>query len=82
MTKGMDCPAGELVKERRSHHFTRLNLLLEAREADPDLGFMVRWLMLGTLPRSNPSNREKYVRHNSCLAPPAKSPQELPSGGP
>ena len=50
-------------KER--HHFTRLdqiNQLVRAGEADPDAGFMVRWLMLCTLPRSNPGIREKYVR--------------------
>ena len=48
-------------------HFTRLDQvdqLIGASESDPDMGFMMRWLMLCTLPRSNPGNREKYVRQN------------------
>ena len=49
------------------HHFTRFNqvdLLVEASEADPDLGFMARLLALCSLPRTNPSNRIRYVRQN------------------
>ena len=48
-------------------HFTRLDQvdqLVGASEADPDMGFMVRLMALCSLPRSNPGNREKYVRHN------------------
>ena len=49
------------------HHFTRLDQvdqLVGASEADPDMGFMVRLMALCSLPRTNPGNREKYVRHN------------------
>ena len=49
------------------HHFTRfdqVNQLVGASEADPDLGFMARMLVLCSLPRSNPGNRIRYVRHN------------------
>ena len=67
------------------HHFTRLdqiNQLVRAGEADPDAGFMVRWLMLCTLPRSNPGIREKYVRHNGplTLVMTAGHPHKLPFG--
>ena len=49
------------------HHFTQadqVNLLVEAREADPDLGFMARTMALCSLPRTNPGNRTRYVRRN------------------
>ena len=49
------------------HHFTRfnqVNQLVEAREADPDLGFMARLMVLCSLPRTNPGNRLQYVRVN------------------
>ena len=49
------------------HHFTlsdQVNQLAEAREADPDLGFMARLLALCSLPRTNPGNQSKYVRCN------------------
>ena len=49
------------------HHFTRadqVNQLVSAREADPDLGFMARMLVLCSLPRSNPGNRLQYKRVN------------------
>ena len=49
------------------HHFTQadqVNLLVNASEADPDLGFMA-WLMaLCSLPRTNPGNRKEYKRVN------------------
>ena len=38
------------------HHFTRfdqVNQLVEASEADPDLGFMARLMALCSLPRTN-----------------------------
>ena len=41
------------------HHFTQadqVNLLVSAREADADLGFMARTMALCSLPRSNPGN--------------------------
>ena len=49
------------------HHFTQadqVNLLVSAREADPDLGFMARMLVLCSLPRTNPGNRLQYKRVN------------------
>ena len=49
------------------HHFTRfdqVNQLVEASEADPDLGFMARLMALCSLPRTNPGNRLQYVRVN------------------
>ena len=49
------------------HHFTRfdqVNQLVEAGEADPDLGFMARMMALCSLPRTNPGNRKEYVRRN------------------
>ena len=35
-----------------------------ARDAEPDVGFMMRLLALCTLPRSNPGDRDRYVRRN------------------
>ena len=49
------------------HHFTRfdqVDQLVSASEADPDLGFMARLLALCSLPRTNPGNRDRYVRKN------------------
>ena len=49
------------------HHFTTLqqvDRLIEASEADADLGFMARLLALCSLPRTNPGNRKEYVRRN------------------
>ena len=49
------------------HHFTRfdqVNQLVEASEADPDMGFMARLLALCSLPRTNPGNRLQYKRVN------------------
>ena len=49
------------------HHFTQadqVNQLVEASEADPDLGFMARTMALCSLPRTNPGDRKEYVRRN------------------
>ena len=49
------------------HHFTQadqVNQLVNASEADPDLGFMARMLVLCSLPRTNPGNRLQYKRVN------------------
>ena len=49
------------------HHFTQadqVNQLVSANEADPDLGFMARMMVLCSLPRSNPGNRKEYKRVN------------------
>ena len=42
----------------------QVNQLVSAREADPDLGFMVRMMALCSLPRTNPGDRLRYVRRN------------------
>ena len=49
------------------HHFTlsdQVNQLVSASEADADLGFMARMMVLCSLPRTNPGNRKEYVRRN------------------
>lgn len=49
------------------HHFTQadqVDLLVEASEADPDLGFIARLLALCSLPRTNPGDRKEYKRVN------------------
>ena len=48
-------------------HFTQadqVNLLVNAREADADLGFMARMMALCSLPRTNPGDRKEYKRGN------------------
>ena len=53
------------------HHFTRLDQidqLVDASEADADLGFMARLLALCSLPRTNPKQRNQYVRRNGPYA--------------
>ena len=54
------------------HHFTQadeVNQLVEASEADPDLGFMARTMALCSLPRTNPGNRLQYKRQNGPYTP-------------
>ena len=49
------------------HHFTladQVDQLVQASEADPDMGFMARLMALCSLPRTNPGNRKEYVRRN------------------
>ena len=67
------------------HHFTTLqqvNQLIEASEAEPDIGFMARLLALCSLPRTNPKNRLQYVRLNGpyTLAMTAGVNTRLPFG--
>ena len=48
-------------------HFNQadqVNQLVSAREADPDLGFIARMMVLCSMPRTNPGNRIQYVRRN------------------
>ena len=48
-------------------HFTQadqVNQLVSASEADPDLGFMARMMVLCSLPRTNPGNQHQYTRVN------------------
>ena len=47
------------------YHWNRddqVNALVSARNAESDTGFMMRLLALCTLPRTNPGNRDKYIR--------------------
>ena len=49
------------------HHFTTLrqvDQLIEASEADSDLGFMARLLALCSLPRTNPGDQKEFERRN------------------
>ena len=58
---------GRAMSARARHHFTTLrqvNQLIEAGEAEPDLGFMARLLALCSLPRTNPGDRLQYKRAN------------------
>ena len=61
-------PVQALIPSRSTqHHFTladRVNQLVGASEADPDMGFMARMMALCSLPRTNPGNRKEYVRRN------------------
>ena len=52
-------PRGRAMSAETRHHFTTLrqvNQLIEASEADADMGFMARLLALCSLPRTNLSN--------------------------
>ena len=46
------------------NRYDQINDLGKAREAEPDIGFMMRLLALCTLPRTNPRDRDRYVRRN------------------
>ena len=64
---GLDGPV-KAIREatpQAVHHFTQadqVNLLVGASEADPNLGFMARMMVLCSLPRTNPGNRKEYKR--------------------
>ena len=67
------------------HHFTQadqVNLLVNASEAEPDLGFMARMLVLCSLPRANPGTQKEYKRVNGpyTLAMTAGVNTKLPFG--
>ena len=62
---------GRAMSANTRHHFTTLrqvNQLIEASEADADMGFMARLLALCSLPRTNPKQRNQYVRRNGPYA--------------
>ena len=66
---GMGGPVTALhdTSPQARHHFTQadqVNLLVSAREADPERGFMARMMALCSLPLSNPGNRLQYKRVN------------------
>ena len=55
---------GPVKAKRGFTQADQVNQLVEASEADPDLGFMARLMSLCSLPRSNPGNRIRYIRQN------------------
>ena len=72
VARAVELPGGRVLTSRASapqalHHFTRLDQvtqLVGASEADADLGFMVRMMMLCSLPRANPGDRLQFKRVN------------------
>ena len=74
MAGAVDLPGGRGLSPatpQARHHFTTLhqvNQLVEASEADADMGFMARLLALCSLPRTNPKQRNQYVRRNGPYA--------------
>ncbi len=60
----------------------QLQDLLKARDAEPELGFMMRLLALCTLPRTNPGDRVQYIRRNGpfTLIMMAGGTEKLPFG--
>ena len=66
IAEGLGWARGALTPQAR-HHFTRRDqalALVEASEADPDMGFMARLMALCSLPRTNPGGRLQYKRVN------------------
>ena len=67
---GVELPDGRALTPaapQARHHFTTLhqvNQLIEASEAEPDLGFMARLLALCSLPRTNLGDQKEFVRRN------------------
>ena len=66
----VDLPGGHalpLAAPKARHHFTgldQIDQLVEASEADADMGFMARLLALCSLPRTDPKTRLQYERVN------------------
>ena len=65
----LDLPDVQVPARRggQARHFTTLDQvtqLVEARNADPEIGFMARLLALCSLPRTDPKQRLQYVRRN------------------
>ena len=66
----VDLPGGHalpLAAPQARHHFTgldQIDQLVEASEADADMGFMARLLALCSLPRTDPKTRLQYERVN------------------
>ena len=60
-------PQVKLMFSQKRKHFTtfqQLDRLVTARETSPETGYMMRLMMLCSLPRSNPGNQLQYVRRN------------------
>ena len=74
----------EASPQARRHYglADQVDALVRASETDPETGFMARWLMLCSLPRSNPGQRKEYVRRNGpyTLVMTAGHPHKLPFG--
>ena len=74
----------EASPQARDHYrlVDQVDALVRASETDPETGFMARWLMLCSLPRSNPGQRKEYVRRNGpyTLVMTAGHPYNLPFG--
>ena len=67
------------------HHFTladQVHQLVSASEAEPEVGFMARMMVLCSLPRTNPGNRIRYIRQNGpyTLVMTAGGKSKLPFG--
>ena len=90
MAGGVELPSGRGLSPSAAtpqalHHFTRLdqiNQLVDASEADADLGFMARLLALCSLPRTNPGDRHEFKRVNGpyTLYMTATAGNKLPYG--
>ena len=69
VVSGLDGPVKAIrdASPQALHHFTQadqVNQLVGASEAEANLGFMARMLVLCSLPRTNPGNRLQYKRVN------------------
>ena len=90
VAEAVELPGGHALTRRAVapqalRPFTRLDQvtqLVKASEADPDTGFMARLLALCSLPRTNPGNRDKYIRRNGpyTLIMTATGTAKLPYG--
>ena len=62
---GMPTPMA--LTRQAVYHWNRedqIKALVAARQNEPEMGFMMRLLALCTLPRTNPGNRDRYIRRN------------------
>ena len=70
ITEAVELPGDRALTRRAPqalHHFTRRDQvvqLVDASEADAELGFMARMMVLCSLPRTNPGTRLQYKRVN------------------
>ena len=60
----------------------QVHQLVSASEAEPEVGFMARMMVLCSLPRTNPGNRIRYIRQNGpyALVMTAGGKSKLPFG--
>ena len=84
---GLSVPVNALCKAspQAVYHWGRedqIKALVAARDADPDMGFMMRLLALCALPRTNPGDRLQYRRVNGpfTLIMTATGTAKLPYG--